>query len=92
MNLVEMNKIILEEQLDGYAKFYPQTIYHGENCLSYKRLNNNLFEVLAMGERGKIAFHYENLSEHDACNTILEYLRDSKFLAERMNERKKKYM
>ena len=90
MKLEEMNKIILEEELDLYAKFYPNTIYHGEDCISYKIDENNKYEILSMGERGKVAFHYKGIEESQACKIILEYLRDSKFLAECADERKKK--
>lgn len=90
MTIQQMNEIILNEQLDLYSKFYANTIFHGEDCLSYKKTENGKFEVLAMGERGKIAFHYKELDENFACNIILEYLRDSKFLIEKCNERKKK--
>lgn len=92
MKREEMNKIILKEELDLYAKFYPNTIYYGENCISYKVDENNKYEILAMGERGKVAFHYNGLEESEACTIILEYLRDSKFLAECAEERKKKIM
>jgi len=86
MNIKQMNEIILNERLDFYSKIYKNTIYHGENCLSYKKAENGKFEILAMGEKGKVAFNYKNLDESEACYIILEYLRDSKFLAQRSEE------
>ena len=88
MTIQELDMFIENENLDKYLTFYSGTIYHGENCLSYAKSEDGLYEVLAMAERGKEVFHYKTLSENEVCKIVLEYLREAKFLHDRAKQRR----
>ena len=83
MDISKLKNIILSENLQKYAKIYFDVIYYGgENCLSIKKISENTFHLCILGERGKIIFDSNNLSEEEACKIALEYLTDFKFLYE----------
>ena len=77
MTYNDLLKIMEDEQLEKYNRFYT-TMYRGENCICIQKNDNNTFSVLAMGERGVVAFEHLEISENSACDIVLEYLRFNK--------------
>ncbi len=78
MTYNELLSIIKDEQLEKYNRFYTVMYRGGENCICIQKNDNNTFSVLAMGERGNVAFEHLNISENNACDIVLKYLRFNK--------------
>ena len=76
MTIEEMHLIISQEKLDKYNRFYFGRRYIGENCLSMKAIDDDQYEICITGERGN--HHICVLSESEACDEVIKYLRFGK--------------
>ncbi|MEI3092767.1 MAG: hypothetical protein V8T48_02305 [Oscillospiraceae bacterium] len=86
-------KNILNEGLQNYARIYFDTIYYGgENCICIKKITSEQVHVCIIGERGRIVFEEKNLNENIACQVVLKYMRDLKFLFEDEQQENRKGM
>ena len=79
MNLEQLKKIIINENLEFYLDFYIGGIKDAENCLSMAKTGENKYHVRKTGERG-MKKDYFDLSEDMACKTCLKFLRNAKLI------------